>query len=67
MLQTLRAIVHDGQIQLSEQADLPEGAKLLVTVLSDDVDRFWSEASQTSLAAIWDNAEDDAYAQLLQE
>jgi hypothetical protein len=67
MLQTLRAIVHDGQIQLSEQADLPEGAKLLVTVLSDDVDRFWLEASQTSLAAVWDNAEDNAYAQLLQE
>ena len=67
MLQTLRAIVQDGQIQLSEQADLPEGAKLLVTVLSDDGDQFWSEASQTSLATVWDNAEDDAYAQLLKE
>ncbi|MEX2092004.1 MAG: hypothetical protein WD971_04970 [Pirellulales bacterium] len=67
MLQTLRATVHGGQIQLSEQADLPEGAKLLVTVLPDDVDRFWLEASQASLAIVWDNAEDDAYAQLLKE
>ena len=67
MLQTVWATVQGGQIQLSEHADLPEGAKLLVTVLQDDTDQFWSDASQTSLAAVWDNAEDDAYAQLLQE
>ncbi len=67
MLQTLWATVHDGQILLSEQANLPEGAKLLVTVLSDDADQFWSDASQSSLAAVWDNAEDDAYAQLLKD
>jgi hypothetical protein len=67
MLQTLWATVQGGQIQLSEQVSLPEGAKLLVTVLPDDEDQFWSGASQTSLAAIWDNAEDDAYAQLLKE
>jgi hypothetical protein len=67
MLQTLSATVHGGQIQLSEQISLPEGTKLLVTVLPDEEDQFWSEASQTPLAAIWDNAEDDAYAQLLKE
>jgi hypothetical protein len=67
MLQTLWATVHGGQIQLAEQIRLPEGTKLLVTVLSDEEDQFWSGISQTSLAAIWDNAEDDAYAQLLQE
>jgi hypothetical protein len=67
MLQTLWATVQEGQIQLSEQISLPEGTKLLVTVLPDDDGQFWSGASQTSLAAIWDNAEDDAYAQLLKE
>jgi hypothetical protein len=67
MLQTLWAKVHGGQIQLSEQISLPEGTKLLVTVLSDEEHQFWSGLSQTSLAAIWDNAEDDAYAQLLKE
>ncbi len=67
MLETHWATVLHGQIQLSEQASLPEGAKLLVTVLSDDTDAFWSDASQQSLAAVWDNAEDDAYAQLLKE
>ena len=67
MLQTLWAKVHGGQIQLTEQVELPEGTKLLVTVLPDDENQFWLDASQTSLASIWDNAEDDAYAQLLEE
>ncbi len=67
MLQTLWAVVHDGHIQLTEQAQLPEGTKLLVTVLPDSEDRFWAEASQISLKAVWDNAEDDAYAELLAE
>jgi hypothetical protein len=67
MFQTVWATVHDGQIRLSEEVNLPEGAKLLVTVLPVDEDQFWLEASQTSLATIWDNAEDDAYAHLLQE
>jgi hypothetical protein len=65
ILQTLWATVHEGQIQLSENLDLPEGTKLLVTVLPDDEQQFWLAASQTSLAAVWDNAEDDAFAQLL--
>jgi hypothetical protein len=65
VLKTLWADVHGGQIRLSENVDLPEGTKLLVTVLPDD-DRFWLKASETSLAAVWDNAEDDAYAQLLE-
>jgi hypothetical protein len=46
---------------------LPDGTKLLVTILPDEEDHFWQGASQTSLAAIWDNAEDDANAQLLEE
>ena len=67
MFQTVWATVHGGQIQLSEDVNLPEGTKLLVTVLPEDDDQFWLRASETSLAAIWDNAEDDAYAQLLKE
>lgn len=67
MMQSLWATVHDGKIELAEQAELPEGAKLLVTVLTDDVAQFWSAASQPSIDAVWGNAEDDAYAQLLEE
>ena len=66
-MQTLWAVVHDGKIELAESVDLPEGARALVTLLSDDENRFWIESSQKSLAAICDNAEDDAYAQLVEE
>jgi hypothetical protein len=48
-----------------ESAELSEGAKVLVTVLPDDETEFWPKASQPSLDAVWDNAEDDVYAQLL--
>ena len=67
MIQTLWAVVQGGKVELSEPADLPEGARVLVTVLPEDQDRFWLGASEKSLAAVWDNAEDDAYAQLLEE
>jgi hypothetical protein len=30
-------------------------------------ERFWEAASEKSLAEVWDNAEDDAYARLLEE
>jgi hypothetical protein len=67
MMQTLWAVIHDGKIELAEPANLPEGAKVLVTLLSDDESRFWNDASQKSLAAIWDSTEDDAYARLISQ
>jgi hypothetical protein len=67
MMQTVWAVIHGGRIELAEPADLPEGAKVLVTLLPEDDSRFWADASQKSLAAVWDNAEDDAYAQLLKK
>jgi hypothetical protein len=66
MLKTLWATIHQGKIELLESTELPEGTRVLVTLLPDDETRFWLEASQTSLDAIWDNNEDDVYAQLLQ-
>ena len=67
MLISVCAVIHDGQIELSEPMDLPEGTKVLVTLLPESDSQFWLGASQMSLDAVWDNAEDDAYAQLLQE
>mgnify|MGYP003334758150 CR=1 FL=1 len=54
---------------LAKDSDLtlPEGAKLLVTLLPEDDRDFWMEASQKSLAEIWDNPEDDGYAKLLEK
>jgi hypothetical protein len=61
------ATVQAGQIHLSENVDLPEGTRLLVTVLPENENQFWMDASQSSLAAVWNNAEDDAYGDLLKE
>jgi hypothetical protein len=65
MLKTLWATVRQGKIELLELSDLPEGAKVLVTLLPDEEAEFWLQASQTSLDTVWDNTEDDVYAQLL--
>jgi len=66
MLQTTWAIVKKGKIELIENIPLPEGTKVIVTLLvEDDELQFWSLASQRSLSSIWENAEDDIYAELL--
>jgi predicted DNA-binding antitoxin AbrB/MazE fold protein len=66
MLETIRAVVRDGKIELLEKVDVPEGARLLVTVLPDEEKEFWLGASQSSLGKVWDNAEDDVYEKLLE-
>jgi len=67
MLKTLWATVRQGKIELLELTELPEGTRLLVTLLPDDEAEFWLQSSQTSLDAVWDNTEDDVYAQLFQK
>jgi hypothetical protein len=65
MLKTLWATVRQGKIELLDSAELPEGVRVLVTLLPSDEPEFWLKASQTSLNAVWDNTEDEVYAELL--
>ena len=65
MLHTVRAVVRDGKIELLEPVILPDGAQVLVTILSQDEQTFWQDASESALHQIWDNDQDDVYAQLL--
>jgi hypothetical protein len=65
MLTTLWATVRNGKIELLDLTELPEGTKAIVTLLPDDETDFWLQPSQSSLDAIWDNTEDEVYAQLL--
>jgi len=58
MLKTLWATVRQGKIELLELSELPEGAKVLVTLLPDEEAEFWLQASQTSLDRVCDNTED---------
>jgi hypothetical protein len=67
MLKTLWATVRQGKIELLESTEIPEGTRVLVTLLPDDEADFWLQTSQTSLDDVWDNTEDDIYAQLLEK
>ncbi len=66
MLNTVRAIIREGRIELLENIQVPEGAELLITILPQEETDFWMKASQSSLAKVWDNSEDDVYAKLLE-
>jgi hypothetical protein len=67
MLNTLPAIVRDGQIELLESVPIPDGTIVLVTLIPDETNsNFWQKVSETSLAKIWDNLEDDIYERLLE-
>jgi predicted DNA-binding antitoxin AbrB/MazE fold protein len=67
MLQTVWAVIHDGKIEPLEEVAFPEGAKVIVTLLpEEDEPLFWLSASETALAEVWENEEDNIYAELLQ-
>lgn len=66
MPNTIRAIVREGKIELLEKVEIPEGTEVLVTPLLDEAN-FWLKASESSANSIWDNAEDDVYAELLEK
>jgi predicted DNA-binding antitoxin AbrB/MazE fold protein len=66
MLNTIRAVVRKGKIELLEKVEIPEGTEVLVTPLIDEPD-FWLKASESSLDSVWDNSEDDVYAELLEK
>jgi hypothetical protein len=72
MLKTLWATVRQGRIELLDSGELPEGARVLVTLLPDDeinlksqgIDREEAEALRTSLATFsedWNSPEMSVY------
>ena len=62
-MKTFNGIVKNGKIELPPDEQLPEGAQVTVIITEDT--NFWTEASESALAKIWDNTEDDIYDQLL--
>lgn len=68
MMNTVWAVVRDGRIVPLEDIEVPEGARVLVTLLPEDESMgFWVAASEDSLDSVWNNSEDDVYAELLEE
>jgi len=65
MMNTVRAVVRAGKVELLEPVELPEGAEALVTLLTEGDAAFWSHAAHPAAAGVWDNTEDDIYTELL--
>lgn len=65
MLHTVEAVISNGVITPTEPVELVEGSRALVTILEDEEDNFWLGASESSFEEIWNNTEDDVYAELL--
>lgn len=65
MINTVWAVIHDGRIEPLDKIDAPDGTRVLVTLLLEDEADFWIGASAPSLDEVWNNVEDDRYAELL--
>ena len=67
MMNTVWAVVREGRIVPLEQIEIPEGSRVLLTLLPEDDSSFWAATSQRSLDAVWNNQEDDVYGELLEK
>jgi hypothetical protein len=67
MMNTVWAVVREGRIEPLEDIEVPEGTRVLVTLLPEDDSPFWLAAGQQSIDIVWNNEEDDVYAELLKK
>jgi hypothetical protein len=67
MINTIWAVIRDGKIMPLEDVNVPDGTRVLVTLLPEDDAGFWVAASESSLNEVWGDAEDDVYAELLEK
>ena len=66
MTTTLDAIYENGKIVLPQPLDLPEKARVRVTIESADSEReAWLKLSEQTLTKVWDNEDDDIFNELL--
>ena len=67
MINTIWAVIRDGKIIPLEEVKVPDGTRVLVTLLPEDDASFWLAASESSLSEVWGDEEDDVYAELLEK
>ena len=67
MMNTIWAVIREGKIVLLEEVKVPDGTRVLVTLLPEDDAGFWVAASESSLSEVWGNVEDEVYAELLEK
>jgi hypothetical protein len=62
-----QAIYKNGKLVLNSNEQIPDGAKVLVTVVSEPQQDYLVNASEEVLDKIWNNDEDNIYAELLKK
>ncbi len=67
MLTTIRAVIRQGKLEPLEDIVLLEGEVLVTFLAEQRPEVFWQAASEEALKEVWDNAEDDIYADLLEK
>jgi predicted DNA-binding antitoxin AbrB/MazE fold protein len=67
MINTIEAVLKNGHFVPIESVSFPDGTKARVTIIDDDDLDFWWSASEEVIDAIWNNSEDDVYAELLKK
>ena len=66
MTTTVDAIYENGKIVLPQLLDLPDKARVRVTIESTDSEReAWLKLSEQTLTKVWDNEGDDIFNELL--
>ena len=54
------------RVEPLQKITAPDGTRVLVILLLENEADFWLDASSASLDEVWDNAEEDRYARLLE-
>lgn len=62
-----KAIYKDGRLVLKTNDEIPDGAKVLVTVVAEPKQDYLINASEEVLDKIWNNEEDNIYEELLKK
>ncbi len=65
MLISHQAVYESGSLKLPKDALIPEGSKVIVTVIEEPKEEYFIKASEEMLDKIWNNDSDDIYEQLL--
>ncbi|OGU17443.1 MAG: hypothetical protein A2X61_08995 [Ignavibacteria bacterium GWB2_35_12] len=67
MLISHQAVYESGNLKLPKDASIPDGSKVIVTVIEEPSEDYFIKASEEMLDKIWNNDNDDIYEQLLEK
>jgi predicted DNA-binding antitoxin AbrB/MazE fold protein len=67
MTTTVEAIYEHGTLVLPRRLELPEKARVRVTIETDAEREAWLKLSEEALTRVWTNDADDVFNELLQK